>query len=186
VDDFWQISGKVGGKTGDIHRLSRRERKTKTLVEEGFSSLALLVIPTLRSLPKLDVAGSTPVARSTLSPTRRSTSAQLASRMPISRKSWSGFWSGSQLVFRRIGGCSLMNDYSPDRAPGARTAGAHGWTFVAFRAWREHEHPRSGYQIAPKVWRPESLAVVVGETDARRRAMKNWEPRIFFRGYAET
>jgi hypothetical protein len=80
VDDFWQISGKVGGKTGDIHRLSRRERKTKTLVEEGFSSLALLVIPTLRSLPKLDVAGSTPVARSTFSPNKISGLRRSASR----------------------------------------------------------------------------------------------------------
>ena len=65
MDDFWQISGKLGGKLGDIHSSPGRERKTKTLVGEGVSSLAILVVPGLRSLPKLDVAGSTPAARST-------------------------------------------------------------------------------------------------------------------------
>jgi len=74
VDDFWQISGKLGGKLGDIHSSPGSERKTKTLVGEGFSSLAILPVPGLRSLPKLDVAGSTPVARSTLSSIRSATS----------------------------------------------------------------------------------------------------------------
>ena len=71
MDDFWQISGKLGGKLGDIHSSRGSERKTKTLVGEGFSSLAILLVPGLASLPKLDVAGSTPVARSIFSPTER-------------------------------------------------------------------------------------------------------------------
>ena len=65
VDYFWQISGIFGGSRGDIHRLRGREEIAKTLVIQGFPSLFVLVIPWLRSLPKLDVAGSTPVARST-------------------------------------------------------------------------------------------------------------------------
>jgi hypothetical protein len=67
VDDFWQISGKLGGKLGDIHSSPGSERKTKTLVAEGFPSLAILLVPGLRSLPKMDVTGSIPVARSNLS-----------------------------------------------------------------------------------------------------------------------
>jgi hypothetical protein len=70
VDDFWQISGIFGGSRGDVHRLRGREEIAKTLVVQGFSSLFVLVIPCLRSLPKLDVADSTPVARSTFSPTK--------------------------------------------------------------------------------------------------------------------
>ena len=68
ADDFWQISGIFGGNRGDIHSSRRREGIAKTLVTQGFSSPLVLVIPCLRSLPKLDVAGSTPVARSTFSP----------------------------------------------------------------------------------------------------------------------
>ena len=62
VDDFWQISGIFGGNRGDIHRLRGREEIAKALVVQGFPSLFVLVILCLRSLPKLDVAGSTPVA----------------------------------------------------------------------------------------------------------------------------
>jgi len=48
-----------------------KERSDReNLVREGFSSLVLLVVPRLRALPKLDVAGSTPVARSTFSPSK--------------------------------------------------------------------------------------------------------------------
>jgi hypothetical protein len=67
VGDFWQISGKVGRKTGDIHRLASREQKTEILVGEGFSSLALLVIPALRSFLSLTSRISIPVARYILS-----------------------------------------------------------------------------------------------------------------------
>ena len=67
VDGVWLNSGYFDGNRGDIHKLRGREAIAKTLVREGFSSLALLVFPRLRSLPKLDVAGSTPVARSTFS-----------------------------------------------------------------------------------------------------------------------
>jgi hypothetical protein len=59
-----------------------------------------------------------------------------------------------------------------------------GWTFAAFRAWRERELPRAGYEIAAKVWRPESYAQAAGETEAIRRALKNWEP--CFSGLAHT
>ena len=46
------------------------------------------------------------------------------------------------------------------------------------------ELPQAGYQVAPKVWRPESLDQAASETDARRRALKNWEP--CFTGLAYT
>ncbi len=62
---IWHISGNVGGKWGDIHRLSIGEAIAKALVGEGLPSLFLTLIPCLRSGPKLDVAGSTPVARPT-------------------------------------------------------------------------------------------------------------------------
>ena len=68
VDSVWLNSGYFDGNSGDIHRLPEREAIAKTLVGEGFSSLGLLVFTGLRALPKLDVAGSTPVARSTFSP----------------------------------------------------------------------------------------------------------------------
>jgi hypothetical protein len=64
----WLNSGYFDRNRGDIHRVRGREAIAKTLVREEFSSLALLVLPQLRSLPKLDVAGSTPVAGSTFSP----------------------------------------------------------------------------------------------------------------------
>ena len=67
MDGVWLNSGYFDGNRGEIHKLRGREAIAKTLVREGFSSLALLVFPRLRSLPKLDVAGSTPVARSTFS-----------------------------------------------------------------------------------------------------------------------
>ena len=41
-----------------------KRRMRKRLVPQGFSSLWLLVVPGVNVIPKLDVAGSTPVARS--------------------------------------------------------------------------------------------------------------------------
>ena len=58
---FWQSWREMG----DIYRLSNGEAIAKTLMGEGFSSLFLSLIPCLRSVPKLDVADSTPIARST-------------------------------------------------------------------------------------------------------------------------
>jgi hypothetical protein len=54
-----------------------------------------------------------------------------------------------------------------------------------FRAWREREHPKSSYQIAPHVWRPEHFAQFAGEPDASRRALKNWEPRFTRMAYSD-
>src|SRR5262245_59290205 len=68
---------------------------------------------------------------------------------------------------------------------GAKLKIARGWTFAAFRSWRDHEHPRSSYQIAPAVWRPERFAQYAGEPDARRRALKNWEPRFTGMAYSD-
>ena len=73
MDDFWQISGIFGGSRRDIHRLRGREAIAKTLVAQRFSSLVVLAIPGLRSLPKLDVAGSTPVAAPPFLPVKSAT-----------------------------------------------------------------------------------------------------------------
>jgi hypothetical protein len=67
--------------------------------------------------------------------------------------------------------------------PRARSGG--GWQFAVFRAWREREHPKSSYQIAPHVWRPEHFAQIAGEPDASRRALKNWEPRFTGMAYSD-
>ena len=61
---------------------------------------------------------------------------------------------------------------------------ACGWTFAAFRAWREREHPCASYLITPRVWRPERFAQFAGEPDVRRRALKNWEPRFTGMAYS--
>lgn len=73
----------------------------------------------------------------------------------------------------------------PIEATVARPKIADGWTFAAFRAWRARELPGSAYQIAAKVWRPESLAEVAGETDGQRRTLKNWEPRFTGMAYSD-
>ena len=44
--------------------LAGKPKKREHLVPQGFSSLRLLVVPWVSVIPKLDVAGSTPVARS--------------------------------------------------------------------------------------------------------------------------
>jgi hypothetical protein len=53
-----------------------------------------------------------------------------------------------------------------------------GWQFAMFRAWREREHPRAAYLIAPRVWRPECRIQGDDASDSAPRALKNWEPRI--------
>lgn len=69
--------------------------------------------------------------------------------------------------------------------PAPKAKAAAGSTFATFRAWREREHPRASYQIAPRVWRPESYAQLGGCADANRRAMKNWEPRLVGMAYSD-
>src|SRR5215469_11489031 len=70
-------------------------------------------------------------------------------------------------------------------ARSAKPRVARGWTFAAFRAWRERELPQAAYEPEAKVWRPESLAKVAGETGAQRRALKNWEPRFTGMAYSD-
>lgn len=77
-----------------------------------------------------------------------------------------------------------MRVFTPSEELLAKPKIARGWTFAAFRAWRERELPQAAYQIAAKVWQPESLAKVAGETDAQRRALKNWEPRFTGMAYS--
>jgi hypothetical protein len=89
-------------------------------------------------------------------------------------------WSEARTTIR-----SVVSESAHSEAPTVRSKAAPGWTFAAFRAWREREHPRSSYQIAPAVWRPERLAQIECETDAERRALKNWEPRFTGVAYAE-
>ncbi|MFI5351361.1 MAG: hypothetical protein ACHQZS_00215 [Candidatus Binatales bacterium] len=71
---------------------------------------------------------------------------------------------------------------APDR-PKAKAA--KGSSFGVFRDWRAREHPRTCYQIAPRVWRPESLAQFEGAADANLRAIKNWEPRLTGFAYSD-
>jgi hypothetical protein len=66
--------------------------------------------------------------------------------------------------------------------PGARSGA--GWQFAVFRAWREREHPRSSYQIAPHLWRPEWQSQAEGAREPMRRALKNWEPRLTGMAYS--
>ncbi len=72
----------------------------------------------------------------------------------------------------------MSGESAHDAAPAEHSRRKGGWRFAAFRQWREREHPRSSYQIAPAVWRPESLARIEGESGAKRRALKSWEPRL--------
>ncbi len=71
---------------------------------------------------------------------------------------------------------------APDR-PKARAA--KGSSFEVFRDWRAREHPRTCYQIAPRVWRPESFAQFEGVADSNLRAIKNWEPRLTGFAYSD-
>ena len=54
-----------------------------------------------------------------------------------------------------------------------------------FRAWREREHPRSSYQIAPPLWRPEWQSQAEDAREPMRRALKNWEPRLTGMAYSD-
>jgi len=63
--------------------------------------------------------------------------------------------------------------------------GVGGWQFAVFRAWREREHPRSSYQIAPPLWRPEWQSQAEDAREPMRRALKNWEPRLTGMAYSD-
>jgi hypothetical protein len=93
-------------------------------------------------------------------------------------KSWSRFWSRSQGRIAGRGGRPIESESTRNAALAAKPKRDRGWTFAAFRAWRHRAHPGSSYQIAPAVWRPERYAEFCREPDARRRALKNWEPRF--------
>ena len=54
-----------------------------------------------------------------------------------------------------------------------------------FRAWREREHPRSSYQIAPPLWRPEWQSQAEDAREPMRRGLKNWEPRLTGMAYSD-
>jgi hypothetical protein len=78
-----------------------------------------------------------------------------------------------------------VNEPEQLEMPAAKAKAAAGWTFAAFREWREREHPRTSYQIGPRVWRPESHARIGAYACANQRAMKNWEPRLTGLAYAD-
>ncbi len=80
-------------------------------------------------------------------------------------------------------GC--VNEWTQGVTPAAGTKAAAGWRFAAFRQWRERNHPRAAYQIAPRLWRPEMRAQFEAETDAKRQAMKNWEPHLTGMAYSD-
>jgi hypothetical protein len=68
--------------------------------------------------------------------------------------------------------------------PAARLAARSGWQFAVFRAWRERDHPRTAYLIAPAVWRRESRLQAEDASKSARRALKNWEPRLTGAAYS--
>jgi len=78
-----------------------------------------------------------------------------------------------------------VNEPEQIETPAAKARAAAGWTFAAFREWRGREHPRTSYQIAPRVWRPESRAAVAAGVNAPKPAMKNWEPRLTGFAYSD-
>jgi hypothetical protein len=51
-----------------------------------------------------------------------------------------------------------VNESARIESKAEKSKAAAGWTFAAFREWREREHPRTSYEIAPRFWRPESHA----------------------------
>jgi hypothetical protein len=79
-----------------------------------------------------------------------------------------------------------MNQSAQSAGPPAKARAAAGWTFAAFRAWREREHPQSSYQIGPHVWWPERSNGAVVVEYRINPAMKNWEPRLTGFAYSDS
>jgi len=100
-------------------------------------------------------------------------------------KTWSRYWSRSQRRIACKGRGSIVSESTRSEAPAAKPKGVRGWTFAAFRDWREREHPRVSYQIAVRAWRPEGYVQAAGETEATKRALKNWEPRATGLAYSD-
>lgn len=69
--------------------------------------------------------------------------------------------------------------------PVSQPTARRGWQFAAFRDWKAREHLRAAYEIAPRVWRSESLARVADKSAAERVVWKNCEPCFTGLAYTE-
>lgn len=79
-----------------------------------------------------------------------------------------------------------MNESAQRAGSAPKARAVAGWTFAAFRAWREREHPKSSYQIGPHVWRPERCDGGAVVEHRMNPAMKNWEPRLTGFAYSDS